>query len=191
MPRPPFNPADRRSKSEIDAEYNTSLFRRRRAIMDTVEAIFAELQHFCACCWAKAGAKNPKDHTFFSGCKKYLGTGFMDGVGWRECKKQVLLSNGHCFYCSLPSWKWNLSHHTEKRGKGTGCPYEDYVCLVWWHVYHDRELWQACQRHYQLSSLSEDEWFQWLTSDDGTLFYHGLEVFLWYCKGRGLWFGLE
>ena len=69
--------------------------------MDTVEAIMGQLTQYCGCCFAKDGRRNGKNHTLFGGCARFFGLGYLNGVGWREKKKSVVLPEGYCYFCSI------------------------------------------------------------------------------------------
>lgn len=179
--------------ASVDSGFLEMIRGKREQAMVIVGGIMEDLMAFCPCCFVLNGSKINKGHGYFSDCRKFLGIKeYIRSLGWRKLKKQVILPYGHCWKCGLPNYGYNLAYHANGHDKGVPCPFSDYIGLSYWRVHTDRQLWIVFCSQYGLDTeMSKDEWVEWLKDDEGALFYHGLEVFLWLCKYYGIKVDLE
>ena len=176
------------TQAAVDAEYHQLLRERRQLAVQTIQDTLHNLMAYCPCCFAYSGHMVEKGHGYFEDCRRHISRReYLDGVGWSQMKRDIRLPNGHCFKCGVPNYGYNLLYHEVRIPKGMPCAFSDYVAIACWAVANDKKLKaQFCEEYGLDATMQEYEWIAWFNRQDDSLFYNGLEAFLWICRKWGL-----
>jgi hypothetical protein len=113
------------------------------------------------------------------------------GNQWISFKRQFRFERfAYCYYCGMPQDRGSVKespdcHRQVRWGRGSFCPWSDYVYIVLWCIWHTTGLRASLVQFYGLSEIiTYDGFVEWVTEEDQLAgeYYKGLEVFVWFCE---------
>lgn len=154
----------------------------------------ATLDHFmttfggkCPVCLVTGSHLVPA-HALFDDCSSAAA---IPRQGWLAFKRNFVFEKySYCYSCGMPqdrnfNGESPACHRTVPWGKGSFCPWSDFICLVLWSTWYSQDIRAEALQSFQLpEDLSFVNFCDWVNAEDkqSGCYYNGLEVFLWFCE---------
>lgn len=179
-----------RTGMQLDAANSQLDKAERMALVKTLSLCLDQLYDKCPVCWALGDQRVNRHPHMFVQCADILGIAITPNNGeWIDFKRTTQPKGGsvqYCYGCGSPMGGYMPECH-RRHQPGKTCPWNDFMGVTLWVIFNDRVLHEAVKALLPETCSTLDQFALWCSREvSRARFCNGLDVFLWFCKYRGL-----